>query len=287
MKDKIYKINNYIKIGEKLIHSKNVKVLPKNSDGFYFIQDNNTNIAKYKIGNILKEDDSEYSEQEWIDFYTANTGNFNSGEATPLTLQQVSENGDTTDRLLKLNAGVNLKSVLTLISSDETFYPLSISDADFNCILKSPDAVVSINNHTEEGVYSLIQQSISDVSFSNPFGLEAFLNISNRYFKLGVLNNNSLNNTWILIDDLNSTITFKSYNEVIFNYSGVDCKPVMQGVEDNTSTSALSNTDLETNYPNAKIGFKVYATAILTGALIYEKINNTGSWIFYSATLNT
>lgn len=48
---------------------------------------------------------------------------------------------------------------------------------------------------------------------------------------------------------------------------------------ENTSTIALTQSDLNTAYPSANIGFRVIMPSLLTGTLIYEKIS-TG-WISY------
>lgn len=51
----------------------------------------------------------------------------------------------------------------------------------------------------------------------------------------------------------------------------------------NNTTVALSSLLLNTTYPTATIGFKVYALGIVAGALIYEKVNT--EWVQYPVTI--
>lgn len=86
---KIYKVGNYIKVVNN-----NTKEIFNGLCKNVFIDSNNTgkNIydisgiknleEKYlKLDNILKEDETPYTKEEWETFYTENTGNFNSGLA--------------------------------------------------------------------------------------------------------------------------------------------------------------------------------------------------------------
>lgn len=96
---KVYLKNNYLKIvGEDsgLVRSGSAARITITPDGGQFLFEGVTGYPsiRMKLMNILKEDGSAYTAEEWEDFYTANTGNFNSGGATPLTLKaNVSQSG--------------------------------------------------------------------------------------------------------------------------------------------------------------------------------------------------
>lgn len=51
----------------------------------------------------------------------------------------------------------------------------------------------------------------------------------------------------------------------------------------NAATTALSKATLNSTYPDATQGFKVYCTQIIIGALVYEKVESN-EWISYSVT---
>ena len=86
---KIYRKNNYFIINNETIKSggylaKDILIEEVVADISYNIfgvlpKYNNTTLQllhTVSIPNILKEDDSPYTTQEWVDFYTVNTGFF-------------------------------------------------------------------------------------------------------------------------------------------------------------------------------------------------------------------
>lgn len=52
-----------------------------------------------------------------------------------------------------------------------------------------------------------------------------------------------------------------------------------------TSTVVLSSATLNSTYPNAKTGFKVYALSITAGKMIYEKTPTANQWAQYPVTV--
>lgn len=88
-------------------------------------------------------------------------------------------------------------------------------------------------------------------------------------------------NSNLEIDLINKLFTINSLlstDSFTINGSSV----VIQGV-DNATTIALTSSDLNTVYPGAPIGFKVYCLLIIAGAMIYEK-TPTG-WVEYICTI--
>jgi len=55
------------------------------------------------------------------------------------------------------------------------------------------------------------------------------------------------------------------------------------GFANNATTLALSESDLDTAYPSASQGFRVFALDIIAGALVYTK--TATSWISNSVTI--
>ena len=91
MNFKVFSKGNYI-IVEDVVNGnlyeglrKDVRILRVENDSNYFsfVGLANDNEITINIINIKKEDGSDYSLNEWIDFYTTNTGNFNGGGSAP------------------------------------------------------------------------------------------------------------------------------------------------------------------------------------------------------------
>ena len=53
--------------------------------------------------------------------------------------------------------------------------------------------------------------------------------------------------------------------------------------DDVASTTALSESDLDTLYPTAVVGFKVFALSIILGALVYTK--TPSGWVATAVTV--
>lgn len=83
-----------------------------------------------------------------------------------------------------------------------------------------------------------------------------------------------LHGTSLVIDDGAEVINFTISNLNNFTVNGNPI--VFQGV-DNPTTIVLTSSDLNTAYPTATTGFRVYCTAIITGKMVYEK--TPSGWI--------
>lgn len=74
------------------------------------------------------------------------------------------------------------------------------------------------------------------------------------------------------------TITAGGVRDTIATQEWTATNFASSGFADNSTTVVLSKSDLNTSYPSAVRGFKVYALSITVGAMVYEKVGGT-DWI--------
>lgn len=74
-----------------------------------------------------------------------------------------------------------------------------------------------------------------------------------------------------------------NYNEKSFVQKSYTDLKTPKGVV-NSTTVVLSSSALNSTYPTAETGFKVYCTSIIGGRMIYEKTPTSNQWIQYPVT---
>ncbi|QLC65778.1 hypothetical protein LPB248_05565 [Flavobacterium sp. LPB0248] len=146
--------------------------------------------------------------------------------------------------------------------------------------------------NTEEGVYNVTEEDLGKTLIvSAPIPISIKLEDISE-FNFEVFNNSQFPVTISSPDPLvsfyskanSNTINIKKQGLVkVFNGSFNHFYQVAGDIDNtinNTTTTALNNSQLNTAYPSAETGFKVPCLNIASGALIYEKTAN--GWIQYA-----
>lgn len=146
---------------------------------------------------------------------------------------------------------------------------INLEDIDVNNIVVQQDLIISGN------------------LIANTVAINGETNISDNLFVNGTVDTTDLN--VVNSTSLAGNIQIVSFLDGSGNRNiGVDLNGYVilyDGVVSNSTATALSLSQLNTQYPTASFGFKVQCLSISGGALIYEK--STSGWISYSVNIIT
>ena len=148
---KVYRKNNYIIIEDSSTNKTYQGLCKRIGISNNIINDQHydfTNLINHEglngvpLNNLLKEDNSPYTLNEWIDFYTENTGNFNSGSALDPQISDALNNAnspsstnpfltESEDRIKNITSlnynSINSTIDITFIDQDDVFQTLTTS----------------------------------------------------------------------------------------------------------------------------------------------------------------
>lgn len=239
-KYKIYRKDNYIVVTNDVTletyygHIKDVMVDKSNTNRpayrFFNIKDfrDGTSLV---ISQILQEDGSEYTTEDFDTFYTQNTGNFNGGGSAPTGVQSVTgdvvDNTDPQNPVITGGGSQDLQSVLEQGNVSHDIYP-EIYDGEV------------FMEYGGSGIYNYMADPSQATSLL--FNRTAEGAIQYRFDP----------------DKIEGVYTIATTDDITI-------------VNTNTTTIALSSSTLDLTYPDAKIGDKVHCLSITLGGIIYEK----------------